>query len=416
MKGKVKSVLVIFFAATILTIGTGIIPMYRASSQNWSLPLLVLSVFSASSGNNPAAADTNTSTLSSQYRETKLIKEVNDGFKNWLLNDGKSSAFTLTLAYGWNNETGLKLFSEFLQKNPNYAEKFNEYMEIQSKKNDLKAEQACLTDQEIEELITYGTVVNKWNSTIEINGTNWPCNYREYVLQKGEETLRLLKIIIYANETIIDPYIAVTAWPLIAYIWPFGWICFGQDVYLHIRAPYIIEYNGQQYSEAAMFVNYIHSKVDEVLAGGGLAGAAIGAILGAALGARAGPVGAAIGAIIGAVIGVFIIPSMLSNFRNEADLALTRAGDFFAKGNNYGVKMVVKDHYIYPGNPLAWLPLPWLSSTFSIWFVWPDNTWKCGIPEIPIDPVTAGIISNNILSLWWCWGAEVWVLPYYIYL
>ena len=93
----------------------------------------------------------------------------------------------------------------------------------------------------------------------------------------------------------------------------------------------------------------------------------IGAAIGAAVGELAGSVP---GAVVGAIIGGCITPAMINEFQYEANRALVMAASAYQQGNNYGVKMVVKDHYLYPSNPF-W----WLASTISIWFVWPDNAW-----------------------------------------
>ncbi|MBS7251585.1 MAG: hypothetical protein KIH08_13505 [Candidatus Freyarchaeota archaeon] len=322
--------LVFLAVITIPLIGFGPY-LCRAANQNWSLLLLAPNIYSASVGNKSLAQDIaaqviSGTSFSSGDRETKLIEEVNYGFINWLLTGNLLyEAFKSILPNGWsNNDTGIEIFIKFLQENPKYAEKFSEYLEIQSRRNDLKAEQACLTDKEIEAVIKNGVLVREWNSTVEINGTSWPCNYKEYVLE-GEKTLTLLKMTIYTNETVVDPYITVNSFPLVAYIWPFGWLCFGEDWYLHIRAPYIIEYNGQLYYEAAIFVNYINAKVEQY----GYVAIAIGALIGAALGAAGGPVTGAIEAAITALV----TSLMVLNFQEEANLALVIAQGAAAQGN-----------------------------------------------------------------------------------
>ena len=273
-------------------------------NQNCCIPLAVSILSFDSNKDNLAGkgADIPQATAGTPFitqgQEAKLVREITNGFRNWLLRGGLLLK-VLSQVQGWNNETGLKLFIEFLQENPKYFSKFNKYVELLSRRNDMRAEQACLTDKEIEEVVSQGTVVAEWNGTIEINGTSYPCNYKRYVLNRGEETLKLLKIMIYVNGTVVDPYIAVTAWPLIAYIWPWGWINFGEDVYLHIRAPYTTKINGELIYEADLFVLYINHQVERL----GYVATVIGAAIGAAVGELAGSVpGAVVGAIMADVL------------------------------------------------------------------------------------------------------------------
>ncbi|MEM2778475.1 MAG: hypothetical protein QXH00_07290 [Candidatus Jordarchaeales archaeon] len=331
-----------------------------------------------------------------------LEKEISRGFLRWLAQDeAKSKVFISTIATKVNNETILELFSEFLQENPKYIDVFNEYIEHQSMLNDLMTEQACLTDEEIEEAVKYGTIIADWNGTIEINGTCWPCNYKTYELNKDGKTLKLCKITVYANSEVIDPYISVSAFPLIAPIWPWGWVNFGEDVYLHIRAPHFIEVNGTPFFEATAFVYYINYLLDSY----GAVAIAISGILGAALASKAGNLP---GAVAGALAGL-ITAEIIAKLRYEANLALERSIAAYMQGNNYGVKLVLKVHYLYPSNPFFWL-----SSTISFWFVWPSGEWRNAVPELPINSYSAGLVANTIKSYTWCWGNEVWIFPYYL--
>nr|MDO8090149.1 hypothetical protein [Candidatus Sigynarchaeota archaeon] len=88
-------------------------------NQNCCIPLAV-SILSFDSNKDNLAAKgvdipqaTAGTPFIAQGQEAKLVREITNGFRNWLLRGGLLLK-VLSQVQGWNNETGLKLFIEFL--------------------------------------------------------------------------------------------------------------------------------------------------------------------------------------------------------------------------------------------------------------------------------------------------------------
>lgn len=237
MKRKVKSVLVLFFAATIITIGTGII-----MAQNFKIPvssylaldLTVLLNQKPVPADNPQGTtsqllttqNTIDSDLLLNLTKTKTTKEsvqsqINKGFKTWML----KSLQRLLSSLNADNETKRSLFFQFLSENPKYRELFKQYDRLLSEEIQASMlKQAKETFQYTDLLLNKGEVVKEWNTTNTIDNTTYTYMFKDYALDINGTTQHILKVSVYANDgtLIVDPYINIVVAPLIYFV--FGWV------------------------------------------------------------------------------------------------------------------------------------------------------------------------------------------------
>ena len=247
---KLKIFFVVFFAAIMLGIGTGVVTAqaYRIPEQN---PLVIgvsmLTPTRSSAVINPldsktiAMIENGSLTLQAIAPIKEMCQDVvTEGFKQWQkqkIVSGELKPFSSPP----DNETLKALFFQFLSESQKDAEIFKYYDELLSYENQKILEQQILMVNRIFEnidlILSKGTLVREWNTTTTQNGTELISICQSYQLEINGTTLSATKVTVISSDgTVIqDPYIMIRKtdlihwsgyWQLVTYYVPV-WTIFG---------------------------------------------------------------------------------------------------------------------------------------------------------------------------------------------
>lgn len=252
---KLKALSVIFFAAIMLVIGTGVLAVqtYKVPEQNYLL--IGVSLLISQNQNfeeiNPLDPETiaKIENRSLTMQEIKKVKEtlqdtINKGFEKWVT--GQSDWFSkLSKA---SNETAAAMFFKFIDQNQEYRKLFKLYDQTLICENEkLMQERYHELDENlnlISLIISNGTIIREEVTTKVENGTTYTVVEREYALEINGTTQTAVKISVYDSEgrLLADPEVCIYIWPLMYWLqilW-WGWLVwYGNDYYVYIHFPLI---------------------------------------------------------------------------------------------------------------------------------------------------------------------------------
>ena len=230
---KSKILLVLFFAAIMLGIGTGIttVQACKAPEPNYltiGLSLLIQNQNSAVV--NPLDPETiarieNQSLTRQEIPEVKekIQNSLNKGFEIWLTNQpgvkGQIGGLSTLLSTA-DNETAASLFFSFLNETPEYQEQFKLYDQALMCENYLlMQERYPEVDQKLNLtslILSNGEIIREENTTRTENGTTYTIVEREYALEINGTTYTAVKISVYDSEgrPLVDPNVCIYMFPL----------------------------------------------------------------------------------------------------------------------------------------------------------------------------------------------------------
>ena len=275
---RLRVFLVVFFAALMLGIGTGIttVQAYRLPEQNYlALGVSLLVRGQGSAVANPLDAKTvaRIESGSLTLREITPLKKVlqesiNRGFKKWQV----QRSGILMRDYGAligskpDNETARNMLFTFLSESPAYRDQFRLYDRLLSREIELKIENITRQVHEafknINLIIDEGRLIREWNTTVTINGENCTAINRVYELEINGTVLTFVKVSIYSPDgvEIADPYGMLVANTLVYYtwylwwppgswwpIWIYGPVVYGMDYLAYTRFPGEPSLEAQEY-------------------------------------------------------------------------------------------------------------------------------------------------------------------------
>ncbi|MHA1579539.1 MAG: hypothetical protein ACTSUQ_07920 [Candidatus Freyarchaeota archaeon] len=279
---RLRVFLVVFFAALMLGIGTGIttVQAYRLPEQNhfaFGVSMLARGQGSAAASlldaKMVARIENGSLTLQEIAPIRKIFQDtINQGFRQWQkqkIESGELQPFKSQP----DNETLRDLFFQFLYESPENAEFFSLYDKLLHQENQILEQQQLpktnLIFENIDLIVNDGTLIREWNKTITSNGTEFITMCQSYSLEINGTTLNATKVTIISSDgTVIrDPYIMIRKtdlifwtgyWQTITYYAPvwtwFGIIWIPQTQIVWVPVPILYGYD---------FVCYTHFTPDE---------------------------------------------------------------------------------------------------------------------------------------------------------
>jgi hypothetical protein len=266
---KSKVLLVLFFAAIILGVGTGLITAQAFKVPEPNYFALGMILLNQNGGATQLVTGLNSETIAKIENQAltreeipeikdKIQSSLNQGFQKWAKQ--KSIKFTL---FNATSETVTPLFFQFLNENPHYREAFKLYDQVLAQENDFKMQELTknILAVDMNYVVQNGELLNQWNTTSEINGTTYTSIFKEYSLDVNGTTLTVVKVTIMSSDgtVIVDPYLYVHKFDLfylqfVIISWlPFWGIyvpCYyGWDIYSYIRYP-----NDPEWNDAVLFL------------------------------------------------------------------------------------------------------------------------------------------------------------------
>ena len=254
---KLKIFFVVFFAAIMLGIGTGVVTVqaYNIPEPNYlAIGLSMLTRNQNSAVVNPLDSNTiarieNGSLTLQEIDEFKntLQDSINQGFTKWQIQHSQELGHKSIP----DNESMRSMLFTFLGETPAYQEQFKLYDKLNSLKIEQQLEsitkQVHEQFQNIDLIIEQGELVREWNTTITIGGENCTAINRVYEREINGTMQSVIKVSICSpNGTeIIDPYIYLIRNPLVYWSWFWGgwftWyylpVLYGYDYLFYARFP-----------------------------------------------------------------------------------------------------------------------------------------------------------------------------------
>ena len=416
MKGKVKSVLVVFFAATILTIGTGIVmaQTYKIPVSSYlALDLTVVLNQNRVPADNPQGTTdskllTPQNTIDSDLllnltqalnlTQTKTTKEsvqnqINKGFQTWM----SKSLQRLLSSFNADNETIRSLFFQFLSENPKYRELFKQYDQLLSDEvGVITLKIANETYGNINLIMSKGEVVRQWNVTNTVNENTYTYVYSDYALDINGTTQHFLKVSVYTSDgtLIIDPNLMIFATPLYYWVWWFGWypILYGYDFGCWVH--YTPEETPLYLNNA--FIVLVSQAGSSTWADIGLVISAVGLIASLLTLNPAGIVASATGLIVS------IAGKLQSEYCAWAWNIISSAAAINAMGDpNYGFQLFQRFHYVVSGP--FWDPLSWTSFHIILY----NGAVQQVCPYVGVSYITDSATLSVYVSFMWWYNANV---------
>ncbi len=397
---KLKVFFVIFFAVIMLGMGTGLATMtaYKVPEQNVFTGLLISNMDSKNSIKSQELYDWDQILKPVIENETlsELLSVINNGFREWVKQD---KLRYLNLLIFPERESSKMYFSQFLSENPEYENYIIKYVDMIS---EIHASMVPTLSQAYCDLIVEkGEVTDQWEYNTTIDGNEFTVTCTVYELNVNGTVQKLVKANFYNSEgvQIADPYAGVYLYYIPAYVWPWGWIIIGEELYFNVRFTYPTE-----------------SNLWTVLALAGMVGGvSYESILGWLFPTLAATAGA--GYILGALVGLYLLLGL--GIIPELEAEYLRDRTVYAWGmsayENWGIQSQLRVRCIYPWTIYAWLP-----SYFMIGYVLYNGAYVQGLPNpytpyVPIITIggllaygiTSVYLLDNLRSNMLLWGAAL---------
>ena len=370
---KLKIFSVVFFAAIMLGIGTGVVTVqaYKIPEQNHlaiGLSMLIQNKNSAviTPLNSETIARIENGSLTLQEIEefkNTLQDSINQGFKKWQM----QHLGELRYIGEPDNETAKSMLFSFLDQNPKYREQFKLYDQLLSLEIEQKIEnitrQVHESFKNIDLIMEQGQLIREWNTTTTINGENCTAINRVYELEINGTTLTFIKVSIYSPDgaEIADPYGMLIANPLgywtavwVWIYWPWSgfwcpvYVCYGYDYLCYTRFPGEPSTEASLYYIAVLGVLYQEHESSQKLFGE-LASLAVNL-------AGAGPYGQTIAAILFTI--AFTGGFLTEAWYNNAWQSFTAMWMYnYAKDPSFGFEIMQRLHLLQPQAWPVWDPV-----------------------------------------------------------
>ncbi|MFB0561140.1 MAG: hypothetical protein ACETWM_07985 [Candidatus Lokiarchaeia archaeon] len=422
---KLKVFFVVFFAAIMLGIGTGVVTVqaYKVPEPNYlAIGLSMLTQNRNSAVVNPLDSETiarieNGSITLQEIEELKstLQDSINQGFKKWQMQHLKELGYRGEP----DNETVRSMLFAFLEENSEYWEQFKLYDQLYSLEMELKMEN--LTKQVLEALkntdliMEQGQLVREWNTTITIDGENCTAINQVYELEVNGTILTFIKVSIYSPDgvKISDPWAMMLSSKLIYWtkVWIWTWfpflgywlpvpVWYGSNFQLYCR------YIGDPSSEAAYYYNemliwftiekVLHEQFISDLLGTAVTFALTGNIYGII----------AAGALVLVALDWWVVSEAWYNQSWQTFYSMYSYN--LAQDPSFGFMVMDEMHLVW--DPQQWDPLSWAK---YYWIRCDGLTYQYGPPQggaMPIwDSNTVNLLSEACLGFLSTYGEGNWV-------
>jgi len=457
---KSKVLLVLFFAAIVLGIGITTAQAIRLPERSYLMGMLFSNMSS-----NFSTLDSKSSVESEMVQDwdeimapiltenqsvNDRLTTINNGFKEWLMkkfipsinnnNNKAGEQATLVmqgvmqkkatntnfasrlnvetenidvagrtlrnlLLYRNMEEAREMLVSQFLSENPKYQNYVGEYVDMISEIH--RSMVPTLSQPLCDMIVEKGKLTDQWEYNTTVNSTMFTVTCNLYELSINGTVQRLVKANFYNQEgvQIMDPYAGVWIFPIPIYIWPFGWMIIGEDLFFNVRFTYPVEtiawyamaingiHGGQTYNNFfnMLFpptVSYIvlikeMPKIVAVIVPGLTT--------------------------LFATLGLYLIPNEEANYL----AARTNYAFVMSSYDSFGIQCQLYVHFIYP-----WTVFGFLTSYFTVGYVLFNGVFVQALPNpytyyVPVITV-AGLLGYVVYSSWllvslrndiWTWAA-----------
>ncbi len=383
-----------------LGMGTGLATMtaYKVPEQNVLTGLLISNVDSKNSLKFQEPYDWDQILKPVIENETlgELLSVINNGFREWAKQD---KLRYLNLLIFPERESSKMYFSQFLSENPEYKNYIIQYVDMIS---EIHASMVPTLSQAYCDLIVEkGEVTDQWEYNTTIDGNEFTVTCTVYELNVNGTVQKLVKANFYNSEgvQIADPYAGVYLYYIPAYVWPWGWLVIGENLYLNVRFTYPNESNlWAVLALAGMVGNVSYESILGFLIPTIVTYTTAGKMLGTLV-------------ALYTFLGLYVIPQLEAEYLRDRTVYAWGMSAY----ENWGIQSQLRVCYIYPWTIYAFLP-----SYFMIGYVLYNGAYVPGLPNpytpyVPIITVggllaygiTSVYLLNNLRSDMLLWGATL---------